>query len=318
MGVTSAWTAVFTNDTSTTYLDTDTAPGVCYQYRVTAGNVYGFSAAVQSPWMHTPAPPEPHGIFWLAETFYYPNATNNAPLANLGKGFGWKPDAWTATIPATFMANAIMFSDYSTSGGGLRGNGNGVVTRPIRRAPELGSTLWISALLYLENADYDRCTRLSFTNAQGEKFVMNIGTWDAPPAALVWVNTAAPNSVNMLNAKGWITGKPLLLIAKFTRLGEGSPEAPQRATMWLVDAAQYDAIKDGGIIEAELDINCLARVYSSHNAPVTLARGDVFTLRTNGIPVRLDEFKAASTLTSVLFGDTPPSDIQPPSLFFVH
>jgi len=303
------------------YLDTDVVPDACYQYRVAAQNQNGFSTAAYSPWISTSGTPAPSGVFWLAEDFRVSGVTNNAPVNLLCKGYGWKAEPWDTAVPASFLKNSLAFSDRQTNGGSITLRGGGAATREIRRAPEIGATVWAGALLRIDGADYGRCARLSFTGPGGDKFTMNVGVWDWPDDGLVWVNVAGgPPAGGRVNAQGRLGGRPLMLVAKFTNHGAGSPQDPQRATMWLLDENHYDAIKTGGILESELDINCAARATSSHTAPVALAKGDVFRVHSNDqwLFVQFDEFRMASTLTSVVSGPPPDSDINPPSMLILR
>ena len=218
-------------------------------------------------------------------------------LAGQAGGVGWDGSAWSeggtagGTITGSEIIAPLGFSDYTNTGNAvvLQNNTNNVSGtqgyRPFFNSRLLGasanvapgSTVYASFLFFHnESNNFANESELGIStaaNTNANKFrhevVDRFGS-DNPDEANFGYGSSLVQSDSAVIA----LNTTYLVISKFENVnGAGT----QDATFWVLDAADYDAIKAGGITEAELDSNNVTRVVDSTTG-VTLGDTDFLTL----------------------------------------
>ncbi len=192
--------------------------------------------------------------------------------------------AWSLANPGNGGLNSanvvagLTFSDYPVAGNAAEvltnyqsgDNYDGVTAaRQINLANPLpsNSTVYAAMLFrHVENPSFANGSTLSVgsTESGGQNRLI------ARPVAAFGddnpdkVATGAGNEATDSPTAGILIGETYLIVAKFTGLNQPDfSNAVNTATLWALSAANYDAIKGGGITEAELDANSVARAFRS-------------------------------------------------------
>lgn len=280
----------------------------------------------------------------ITEPFDYPvgeGARTNGPIHGAAGGQGWATDggtddAWDAWIDAgttgyiSVASGSLGFSDFATSGNhlrlGLLSTGLGGTGKTYSRISRdigvnvLSGTMWLS-YLYRRLDDSPQALGSETGNAsRWASLRNNTSQW----LAMDPKNEGFPGTIT--NGTGIATrydagygepdetvsvqdGNVYLMIAKFADLGTAGGGAG--SVVWALSPANFDAIKVGGITEAELNANHVLRAVDADPGVTakTFALNNVIRIligteqsQTNAFPfeIALDELRWGTTLDSVL------------------
>ncbi|MEM6550570.1 MAG: PEP-CTERM sorting domain-containing protein [Planctomycetota bacterium] len=249
-------------------------------------------------------------------------------------GGDWDPTrAWTTggasngSINAATVVNGLTFSDYAVTGNAAQVVNNHNGTGPYqafnaaRQLPTgfttpSGSDVWVSFLFNQdENASFANETGLTFStsadNIQQKLQSRTITLFgdDNPDNVAV----GPTNGVGASSGAVIAQDTTYLAVSKFTNLN-GPTFSSNTGTMWILEAADWDAIKTAAITEAALDANNLAKVeHSPNNTFVATLTSDDF-LRLNTVTgfginnrAEFDEIRVGTTLDSVVVIPEPAS-----------
>jgi len=259
------------------------------------------------------------------EGFDY-NEAVGTDLYGLNGGVGWGTNTWTTAIVATNitgkLAAGLTFSDYPVSGKA------GVITmagpygvligasRQFGSAVKAGDALWMS-FLFMRNT--------KGLVAWGSNTV-RIGT--APIGGTVQLDIQtragsdhdtshgypAPSGLDGALSSLWPNTSEItyLCVAEVTNIGGDGTE-----TLWILSAANYDAIKAGGITRAKLVANNIATA-TKPCSNITLDTTKYLQLgcgawQSGTTYLTVDEIKLATTLTEV-FSPIKGEPAKPPVL----
>ena len=178
--------------------------------------------------------------------------TNGQPLNAQNGGLGWNGNTWGADARYTIVSG-LSLSDYPVSGNAVQMNDDtgstGVQLLANRQVASTANptTLWYS---YLYRPD-------ATGNNNYNGLQLNTSTTDPNVSLLRSANrgwSVATGGVGVDNGltfggQDFTDASTYLVISKFTGLNSGSIEGK----WWSLRASEYDAIKAGGITEAELD-----------------------------------------------------------------
>ena len=247
-------------------------------------------------------------IIFIASTFDSSNAdvifydgfnyeTGSDSLVGQSGGVGFGGTAWTKNVdPAVdgtplinvTAAGSIGFSDFATTGGvaSIQNNssaqGHVVAARqlPASFSVVTGSTIYQSYLF--------RQTESQVVNGVRDVSTSYGSTpLGAPEAVHNRINTAFgfndPDAIGFgydsdvtFQQSVYQNQSSVLVINKLENInGTGN----QNGTLWMLSEQNYDAIKAGGITEAELDANSIGRIEETVSG-VQLNAGDYLQLRT--------------------------------------
>lgn len=244
----------------------------------------------------------------VTESFEYaPGA-----LAGANGGSGWG-GAWSVNVPAgvtgsiQVTSGSVQFSDYATAGNKLTLDVTATTAflttsavRPVGVAVNSGE-LWVSFL-------YQRADGLTATTSRTAEVRLNDGAINfgsqVKPASSTGIavrhdgttggNFTTPG-VNLHD-----DADPYLVISKFSGLGA----VGGTATMWVFNAAAYDGIKAGGLLESELDAAALIKATDTATQAEEITIGELLEIvnATSAAPFafHLDELRIGSTLTAVV------------------
>jgi hypothetical protein len=220
------------------------------------------------------------------------------------------------------LVAGLTFSDYPVSGkaGMVSGLGNSRqsligASRRFGVAVKAGDTLWIS-FLFTQNAKdvvwVQNAVRTG-TNPTGGTLQINI----QPRVTTEWATSPAPSGIDGAASPLWPNNADTtyLCVAEVTHLGGAGTE-----TLWILNAANYDAIKAGGIAREKLAANNVATATKA-SANITLDASRYLQLGCahwgeGTTCLTVDEVKFATTLPEVLApvktpGVTPVKPTQP-------
>ncbi|MEO8353143.1 MAG: PEP-CTERM sorting domain-containing protein, partial [Chthoniobacteraceae bacterium] len=152
--------------------------------------------------------------------------------------------------------NAITYAPSSTSVGDRRDIGDFSIVAT-------GGELWMSYLSVYNFGPVNGGASMLTDDGNGSSiFSLQRGNGGATMGLVGVDNT-------LVAASGVSTGVTILMIARFDNFGLGSMATPQLGTYWALSQANYDAIKSGGITEAELIANNLATATDSVTVPIS-------------------------------------------------
>ncbi|MEM6334145.1 MAG: PEP-CTERM sorting domain-containing protein [Planctomycetota bacterium] len=278
------------------------------------------------------AAPSASATLLLYEGFDYAVSSN---LVGQNGGDWDATRAWTTggasngSINGASVVTGLTLSDYPVTGGAAQvvnnHNGDGPYQgfNAARQLPSDFTTpastdLWVS---FLFNQDESG----SFANETGLTFADSVDNvqrkLQSRTITLFGDNNPDNAAVGADNGVGTSSGAVIaadvtyLAVSKFTNVN-GPTFSSNAATMWILEAADWDAIKGAAITEAALDANSLAKV---DHAPgntfvVGLTSDDYLRLDTVtgfGINNRaeFDEIRVGTTLDSVVVVPEPGSAI---------
>jgi len=262
-----------------------------YYYRVRATNALGNSLYSAEASVSSAPGPNVANLL-LYEGFDY---TSGASLVGLNGGTGWASGSNWATDGTASVVASLSFSDYPVRGyAGKITTAAKTISRSISVAQSTGADVWMSYLFRdASNNDYNDNDVVSFSDANGAKLQTAPARTGANAAAAVDSTWGTAGAAKLAN------GNVYLIVSKFTKVGTGTSGTPQTATLWAITAAQYDAIKSGGITEAELDANAVAKSTDSFGGAKGLASGNTFKFFNRSGNGFIDEIKLATSLTNL-------------------
>jgi hypothetical protein len=216
--------------------------------------------------------------------------------ANGGSGWG---GAWTTG--GTVIGSGLAFSDYAV---GMRSaqitmsswtlNFDTQASRPFGASASAGSTLWVSFVGQWDSGSHYTGNELrvgpSATGSTGQFDIQprngSTNWWNWTSAAVDGQQTGGYNNAN---------GSPTYLyVAQFTNVGGVGTE-----TLWVLSAANYDAIKAGGITETELNTN--TATVSGASAAMTLDTTKYLQLAIKG---NTGDWPSTFTVDEIKYGTT--------------
>ncbi len=257
----------------------------------------------------------------LYEGFDYTYSAASDELVGKTGGAGWNGTAWGEGGSATtglrnvdvVSSSSLSFTDFPTTGnvGQVQNNhnsastyGNWIASRPLPNTLSIpaGTTVYTSFLFRQEqNASYAftdeaRISASATGGATGYRVSpVTKGGNNNPDDVAFGYDTTTTSQTKVSGQK-----TPYLFISKYTNVnGAGT----QDGTMWMLSAANWDAIKTGGITETELDANNVAKLTDTATG-MTLAGGQYLQLYTDsafGIQnnAYFDEVKVFTQLNDV-------------------
>ena len=260
----------------------------------------------------TPPAEAPAAQTHFAESFDY-NLGDS--VAGKSGGTGWAAGStWSVTktgsapsAPNATIIAPLTFSDYPVSGNALRVQhnadpnwGGGKISRTIGTLPAVGDTVWSSYLWKLDSTQNGSVAAV-VDLGDGSGFTsLPRAAWNDARVATGYGSTRQPAATTLA------TGTTYLFVSSHTNTG-GSGGGT--ATTWALTAAQYDAIKSGGITEAELNANHTAKATATSSTLEALSGSSTVAVshhrsaNNNAVTYSLDELKYAPSLAD-LFGVT--------------
>lgn len=260
-----------------------------------------------------------HADLLLYEGFDY------SPGALLGNNGGtWDPTAaWSTTgdgggiSSAQVLAGSLSLSDYPTAGGRaeVASNANtgggypswtATRTLPASTSIPVGGDVWVSFLfLQDQSASFANQTWLSFGGDLLRQQTVTRFAGDGPDN----IRVGADNGEGPESAAIIAQGTTYLAVSRFSNLNQPVfSGAVNTATMWVFDAAGWDALSAGTLDESAL--NSLAIGVATHSVgpsdfPVQLGPGnaiDLTVITDFGINNRavFDEIRVGTALQSVV------------------
>lgn len=226
-------------------------------------------------------------------------------------------------INAATVVNGLTLSDYPVTGNAAQvvnnhnGASGGGTYAPFIAGRQLPSTLttpsgtdiWVSFLFEQdESGSFANESQLSFGSAvdstqqlMQSRFATQFGD-NSPDNVAVGVT----NGIGTSSDAVVFLDTTYLIVSKFTNIN-GATFSSNTATMWVLEASDWDAIKGAPFTEAVLDANNLAKVTDApgNTFVVNLTSNDYLRLNTRtgfGINNRVeyDEIRVGTTLDSVL------------------
>ena len=293
IGTSGAWTNIGTVSANvTSNNDPSLATSTLYSYRVRSSNAQGSSAySAEASISSSPGPDVSKLLVY--EGFDHATSGN---VAGTSGGTGWANGSSWASNGSTTVAPALAFSDYAVMGNSAKlTTSYNSLTRNIGVVRNGGSDVWMS-YLFQDGSwnDYNDEDIVDLGDANGSKFRSSPKRRGSGPAV------AVDSGFGSASGGGLANGNTYLIVTKFTKLGAGTSASPQTATMWILSSSNYDAIKAGGITEAELDANKVTKTTDSFSGSKSLNIGDTFKYynRRSGQGY-IDEIKLATTLQNL-------------------
>ena len=276
----------------TNVADPGLSTSTVYFYRVLASNAQGSSAySAEASISSSPGP----DVSKLLVYEGFDHGTGG-PVAGTNGGVGWASGSSWASNGSTSVVGALSFSDYPVMGNAAKLTTTyNSLTRDIGITRGSGSDVWISYLFKDDSwNDYNDEDIVSLSDASGTKFRSAPKLRGSGSAVAVDSGFGSASGTKLANNNVY------LIVVKYTKLGAGTSGSPQTATMWALSAANYDAIKAGGVTEAELDANRTMTASDSFTGSKSLNIGDTFKYynRRSGQGY-IDEIKLATTLQNL-------------------
>ena len=276
----------------TNVADPGLSTSTVYFYRVLASNAQGSSAySAEASISSSPGP----DVSKLLVYEGFDHGTGG-PVAGTNGGVGWASGSSWASNGSTSVVGALSFSDYPVMGNAAKlTTAYNSLTRDIGITRGSGSDVWISYLFRDDSwNDYNDEDTVSLSDASGTKFRSAPKLRGSGSAVAVDSGFGSASGTKLANNNVY------LIVVKYTKLGAGTSGSPQTATMWALSAANYDAIKAGGVTEAELDANRTMTASDSFTGSKSLNIGDTFKYynRRSGQGY-IDEIKLATTLQNL-------------------
>lgn len=233
------------------------------------------------------------GEILFYEGFDY--AIGNGQLVGQSGGFGFNATAWTVSSDSqttgiqnagVVAAGSIGFSDFATAGnvGQVQNDsdpqGFFIASRqlPASFSIPVGTTVYQS-FLFQQTVDgagtRDVSTGYSSTAggiAEAVHNRVNTAFGFNDPDAVAFGYDATTENLSLVYP-------PLASVLVINKLENLNGAGSQTGTQWILSEANFDAIKAGGVTEAELNANNLGLITDTASG-VTLAGGDFFQLRT--------------------------------------
>ncbi len=233
----------------------------------------------------------------------------------------WATGGWSnGSINAANIVPGLTLSDYPVLGNAVElvnnnndgGNYNAFIAGrqlPSTLSVPSGSDVFVSFLFQQrQSGSFANETHLSLAGAPfsgGQKMISRpvtlFGDNNPDNAAVGADNGTGSASANLVQ-----TNTTYLVVSKFTNLN-GPTFSSNTATMWMLRASDWDAIKLGPIDESVLDVNSLLKVthHPGNTFVVTLGADDymrLWTVTAFGINNRtaFDEIKMGTALDQVI------------------
>lgn len=259
-----------------------------------------------------------HSALLISEVFDYDSGT----LAGASGGAGWATP-WSVAAYPTGATGAIeisdgslVFSDYPSSGNKLSlsldtipGFVGPTATRFVSESIT-GGDMWVSYLYRRTDASIgtntSRIADLRF-NDGAIHFGSQVKVSGSQGIATRYEGSGGPTAATTSVQDGEV----YMVVSKFANLGTG-PDATTTATMWALNAAGYDSIKAGGLLESEVDSAAVLKATdTSSSAEVLTALTDKIELviASSAAPFSFafDEIRVGTTLASVIAIPEPAS-----------
>lgn len=251
----------------------------------------------------------------LYEGFDYATTT---PVGQSG-GAGWGSGSWTVASASSSYAislqNQLAFSDYPVYGktAEIFNNNNGggapaILARQLGASVSAGTPFYTSFLVYQTKG---------YGNSSPASTYVGIGATSTGSLKLsettrtMWgPSTPANAALGYGGTNGSANGvvadnTTYLVIARFANTGDNT----QTASMWILNAANYDAAKVGGLTDAKLDQFNQAKLTAT-SAGATIASTDYLQIydTTNWgyqNTTRIDELRIMTSLADITATSVP-------------
>ncbi len=241
--------------------------------------------------------------------------TLNDGIAGKTGGTGWGADDWdtNGNVASATIVSPMTFSDFGQVGNALEiASGNSkqqwaYVSRQLGATIPAGTLeIWVSYLIEPSTAD-DSAYKDGYHHgvSSGETTVADrFGTRLREYTANSSVSAVTYGADAASGASGLSLDTTYLVIGKYTDVNAGGGGGA--GDFWVLDSADWDAVKDAGVTEAELDANNVTTATVNSLTAATLLNTDYFVWAMipryddQAITNTVDELRMATTLTEVL------------------
>ena len=264
---------------------------------------------------------------FVYEGFNYPAPADNTALsaAALSGGTGLS-GSWLGS--GRYRSAGLTFSDFAVAGGCAQNSGAEVYYRPLS-ASRTG-TVWGSFLFKSVGAVDGSTTLLSyFVSKQSNGTDFNVNTcFGVTPKRYqgfegdirLGGNTTNPNALSNSGGTAVTQGETHLVLFKVENLSASGAAAAvsQTITSWILNTAQYDNFKSGGLTESELNAaaqggaatNVMQKTTLTATQKASLSASDFLSLQSNNEGDFMnDEFRFSDASLAEVTPMLPPAAI---------